>query len=189
MPDKLRTKQSILDALVALTETMPFEQIAVKQICERAQISRQTFYAYFRDKYDAALWAVEPTIQGIFSRLGRDIGWRQAYLQLFETFEKNPWGLMKMIQSNDRNSIQNSTIRSSREDFTNAYIARYGKEPDELIAYQIERFSITASVATDDWLLSGCAIPAEQFVDRYISLIPRELFVALDVPEKNETSR
>lgn len=181
MPDKLRTQRDILDALVELTESVPFEQVTVRQICEKAQISRQTFYTYFQDKYDAALELVAPTIQNIFSQLGETLGWRQAYLQLFEIIEKNPWGLMRVVQSNDRNSIKNSTIRSSRVDFTNAYIKRHGKKPDGLIAYQIERFSITASLATDDWILSGCAVPAADFVDRYISLIPRELFEAIDV--------
>ena len=188
VPDKLRTKRDILEALIELTEEVSFEQVTVKAICERAHVSRQTFYSYFKDKYDTALWLIEPLIGESFLRLGRDLGWRDAYLRLFKAIEKNPWGLMRVVQSNDRNSIQNTTIRTSRRDFTEAYVSRYGNEPPCRIAYQIERFSITASLATDDWVLSGCAVPAEAFVDDFVSLIPRDLFEALDVSDVEDST-
>lgn len=49
-----KTKQQFRQALIALLSDRPFEQITVKSICDRADISRITFYAHYADKYELA---------------------------------------------------------------------------------------------------------------------------------------
>ncbi|WP_246608359.1 TetR/AcrR family transcriptional regulator [Paenibacillus agaridevorans] len=53
-PDRrvLRTKRVLRDALTALMEEKGFEGITVKDLTERADINRGTFYIHYRDKYD-----------------------------------------------------------------------------------------------------------------------------------------
>ncbi|WP_256976048.1 TetR/AcrR family transcriptional regulator [Paenibacillus sp. MY03] len=53
-PDRrvLRTKRVIRDALTALMEEKGFDGITVKDLTERADINRGTFYIHYRDKYD-----------------------------------------------------------------------------------------------------------------------------------------
>jgi AcrR family transcriptional regulator len=50
-----RTKDLLGDALVALQQEKPFEQITVQDLLARANVSRSTFYAHFRDKQDLFL--------------------------------------------------------------------------------------------------------------------------------------
>lgn len=47
-----KTKQTILAAMISLLEEKNFEKITVKDICERAEISRSGFYLHYLDKYD-----------------------------------------------------------------------------------------------------------------------------------------
>lgn len=53
-PDRrvLRTKRVIRDALTSLMEEKGFDGITVKDLTERADINRGTFYIHYRDKYD-----------------------------------------------------------------------------------------------------------------------------------------
>ncbi|MHA6482123.1 TetR/AcrR family transcriptional regulator [Paenibacillus sp. strain BS8-2] len=53
-PDRrvLRTKRAIRDALTALMEEKGFDGITVKDLTERADINRGTFYIHYKDKYD-----------------------------------------------------------------------------------------------------------------------------------------
>jgi AcrR family transcriptional regulator len=53
-PDRrvLRTKRVLRDALTALMEEKGFDGITVKDLTERADINRGTFYIHYRDKYD-----------------------------------------------------------------------------------------------------------------------------------------
>ncbi|GFP75426.1 TetR/AcrR family transcriptional regulator [Clostridium fungisolvens] len=50
-PRAARTRILIQDAFLSLTREKVFEAITVKDIVERANINRSTFYAHFEDKY------------------------------------------------------------------------------------------------------------------------------------------
>src|SRR5690554_5800380 len=47
-----RTLQLIRDALISLIHEKGFEHITVRNITERAEINRATFYHHFQDKHD-----------------------------------------------------------------------------------------------------------------------------------------
>ncbi|MFA7169185.1 MAG: TetR/AcrR family transcriptional regulator [Sphaerochaetaceae bacterium] len=47
-----KTKQSLKDALIRLMDTTSFERINVTNLCKEANVSRITFYTYYRDKYE-----------------------------------------------------------------------------------------------------------------------------------------
>lgn len=46
------TKNAIKEAFLSCLEEKSVNQITVKEICERAQLNRATFYAHYRDCYD-----------------------------------------------------------------------------------------------------------------------------------------
>lgn len=49
-PTALQSQQWLSDSLVALMEEKPFSQITVMDICKHADLSRQTFYNFFKSK-------------------------------------------------------------------------------------------------------------------------------------------
>ena len=151
-----RTIRDFLQALLRLVDTTPFEHVTVKDICQEAGVSRPTFYAYYRDKYDCAVYLVTRQTADVFGRLGQSTDWRSAYLATFESAQEVQPALAKLTQVEDYNSIFNTTVRASREHFTEAYRRKFGVSPGPLVAFQIERFSVTASATTDDWIQHGC---------------------------------
>lgn len=46
-----RTHKLLWDALMAELSERPFDEISVKDICERAMVHRTTFYKHYEDKY------------------------------------------------------------------------------------------------------------------------------------------
>jgi AcrR family transcriptional regulator len=46
-----RTHKLLWEALMAELSVQPFEEITVKDICERAMVHRTTFYKHYEDKY------------------------------------------------------------------------------------------------------------------------------------------
>jgi AcrR family transcriptional regulator len=55
----IRTRDRLGDALIALMQERPFDDITVQQVLDRAGIGRSTFYAHYRDKNDLLLSDVE----------------------------------------------------------------------------------------------------------------------------------
>ena len=51
-----RTKQLIKQSLIELMHEKPFKDITVKDITERADLNRGTFYLHYVDIYDLLWW-------------------------------------------------------------------------------------------------------------------------------------
>jgi AcrR family transcriptional regulator len=54
-----RTRDALGDALLALVQEKPFDDITVQEVLDRADIGRSTFYAHYRDKDDLFLSDLE----------------------------------------------------------------------------------------------------------------------------------
>ena len=52
------TKARILEVLEKLLENKPLNKIVISEITDASNVSRQTFYYYFKNIYDVFLWAV-----------------------------------------------------------------------------------------------------------------------------------
>ena len=51
-PSALRSQQWLADSLVDLMKVKEFQHISVKEICQQADLTRQTFYQIFSSKED-----------------------------------------------------------------------------------------------------------------------------------------
>ena len=48
----VKTKAKLREALKEMMQEIPFDQITVNDLCDRAKIRRATFYKHYKDKYD-----------------------------------------------------------------------------------------------------------------------------------------
>lgn len=53
-PQFKRTDKAIIHALISLLRQKPFEKITVQDILDETPVTRATFYAHYRDKYEIA---------------------------------------------------------------------------------------------------------------------------------------
>lgn len=60
-----RTKRMIRDAMTELMEEKGFDGITVRDLTERADINRGTFYLHYRDKFDLLEQSEEEILQGL----------------------------------------------------------------------------------------------------------------------------
>ncbi len=65
----VKTRKAITDAFLAFRARKGIEKITVKELCEKAQVNKSTFYKHFRDVYDLSEylegWAAEEIISSI----------------------------------------------------------------------------------------------------------------------------
>ena len=62
-----KTKRSIINSFLELRSRKPLEKITVKELSEKAEINKATFYLHYHDIYDLSGW-------------GPDYGDPQTYL-------------------------------------------------------------------------------------------------------------
>ncbi len=68
-----RTQKAIRDAFFALIKEKDFEQITVKDITDRAMISRNTFYLHYSDKYELFNKICYDLMRTLFFRAGKQL--------------------------------------------------------------------------------------------------------------------
>ena len=82
-----RTRKFVSTALLSLLLEKNFEEISVTDICEKAMITRATFYKYFEDKYHLAQCVLIDLKEQIFDKELEKIKFRstkELYLKLIE---------------------------------------------------------------------------------------------------------
>lgn len=65
-----KTQNLLKEALVALISEKPYDSIAIKEILDRANVGRSTFYMHFRDKDDLLLSGIQQML-GPLPQTGR----------------------------------------------------------------------------------------------------------------------
>lgn len=68
-----RTQRAIKESLFALIEEKGFEHISVKDITDKAMISRNTFYLHYGDKYDLLNKICDELTRKLFFGVGKQI--------------------------------------------------------------------------------------------------------------------
>jgi AcrR family transcriptional regulator len=64
-----RTMRAMGTAMAVLLAERSFKEITVQHILDRADVSRATFYAYWRNKDDALYWSFERMLAGMANRM------------------------------------------------------------------------------------------------------------------------
>lgn len=118
------TKMVLKKALLELMQHKPVNKITVKEICERAELNRATFYAHYSDCFDL-LESIEEELFGQFERS------MQSYMHSFD-IAGLVGGLYRIVQENEA-VCPCLAVRASK----------YGADsPDDRICARSEHFRV-----------------------------------------------
>lgn len=99
------TKFMIARGLRELMETTPFEDISVGDIARHCQVSRNTFYYYFQDKFDVIHWIFYSEITPILERSFSINHWEEGLLALFQYLRENKKFYINILHFHGQNSF------------------------------------------------------------------------------------
>jgi len=78
----LQSQQMITDALISLMKAYPYNDITITQICQEAQVVRQTFYRNFESKIDI----LEVYFDNLFQNHLSDYSYSEVMYQQLKSF-------------------------------------------------------------------------------------------------------
>lgn len=64
-----KTRKNIIDAFIELRSKKPIERITVKELCDKAQINKSTFYSHYHDIYDLSDYLENEVVDSILEGL------------------------------------------------------------------------------------------------------------------------
>lgn len=172
-----RTRQLLLDALVALVLEKGFEAVTVQDVIDRANVGRSTFYAHFRDKEDLLLSGFE-SLRAQF----------EQHLTGQSVTAESPWSLSLMMfqHAQSQHRLYKALAGKQSGNVVLAHIYKYlsalirehlksqlrGKRPGPVPPEVLAHYLVSSFMALLTWWLDNdLPYPAERMHEMYRQLV------------------
>lgn len=170
MRTRFKILRSVNDAL---------EKMSVKEICENAGVSRDTFYRYFNSKYDIAVWHGK-LVQSIYlDQVGRTMDWETGYFHNLRLLAEEKDFYLHAFRETGRKlkdfpemeQHRAQVIRQTLEEWRNV-------ELDDEMEFCIQSFALLETVLITKWLRGGCQPGPSIQAKRMADMVPHLLWHA-----------
>lgn len=169
------TKYIFAVAIKDLIKVSPLDKIAVTDIVTRSGMTRQTFYRYFKDKYDLVNWYFEKLVLKSFRQMATGCLLQEA-LQLKFAFIKNEHSFFKeAFKSNDYNNLINYDYNCIYEFYKGVIEKNLGHEIDREIKFLLQMYCKGSIDMTVEWVLNDMPLEIDEIVVLLIEAIPSRL--------------
>lgn len=173
--DHLRRMQ-IVDATQEIARAAPFEAVTVTAICRAAQISRATFYRYFKDKYDIVQWLWNVPGELYLRQCGITLDWYESNLEMMRfTVRYHDLFCAAIKTVEDYNSLLKHGHRRRARYLAEAIQACDPSLLTDDVAFQIEFFVLAESQTFGRWMAQGMPEAPETLVRRIELCVPPQL--------------
>ena len=169
--DKRRkyTQMFIREALLDLLQTKHLNEITVKELCEKADINRATFYRNYLDIYDLYEKMEQELVDSSFSTgdMKRD---RQNMLQLIYD---NQNFYREFFYSRLKSPFITDTIEEM-ETRMKEMLQKQGKY-DETVFPILYQYNVSGALGViEQWLNEGCQMPPDQLGKILYSIVEKQ---------------
>jgi len=150
-------KQVFSDSFMKLCNQKPIKAITVKNIVDYCEISKQTFYNYFCDKYDLMNYIYQSGVQSILMRFeNSNCSLRNSIQGVFEMCLENKRYYTAIAEFSVQNSFPKYFFEHTRNYYVNRLISNYG---EEALTKSLEMAIYFNSAGTEelfiDWVKRG----------------------------------
>lgn len=83
------TKEKLAAALISSMEEKALDKITVKEIIEKADVNRKTFYYYFSDIYGLLEWVISRESNKLITEIQNNRDYENALNDVFDSIEKH----------------------------------------------------------------------------------------------------
>lgn len=173
-----RTRKMIASELEDMLREIPLEKVRVLDLCERCDISPQTFYYYFKDKYELVAWVF---INDIYYVFGNMVPFQSSEktTNLMSSFLEKKAFYRKVFSDNSQNALS-LYIHRFNTLVSRTVVEEYTGHPltvQELVMINYHSHGIIDTVR--DWILDELNISVEELGEFCYRQTPDLLYKAL----------
>lgn len=128
-PTAIKSQQWLAQTLLELMETKSYADISIKDICTKADLSRQTFYNYFESKDELFRFLLRSAYIEKLDSLSEIPASSEAISAFVSTVSDNP-RLVSAIVKNNMGNLVSDEIFNAITQFLNRFIPNFENQPD-----------------------------------------------------------
>lgn len=170
-----KTKYRLARAMKECMKTTPVENITVKQITEKCELTRQTFYRNFLDKYDLVNWYFDKLLVKSFEHMGQGKTVYDALVKKFTYIQEEQTFFAAAFRYDEQNSLRQHDFELILEFYENLICEKTGKVPDENIHYLLEMYCQSSIYMTVKWVTGGVTFTPEELASTLVDGMPGKL--------------
>lgn len=171
----------IRNSFLALLKEKPMQRITVRELCEKAQINRSTFYSYYLDVYDL-LQNIEQELLDAFAKSliieiknWTDISAVGICKKIFSVLEKNSTLCEILLGANGDYVAVEKCIEIGKNFFMTPYMARYPEVDPALLEKYYIFVSSGAISLLRNWLYGDAEISSDEMARQIGTMIDSTL--------------
>lgn len=104
--NQMNAKKRLSIAFYDLLQGKAFDQITIEMIVKKSDVSKTTFYRYFKDKYELMNWYYNDNINTMFDGLEKD-SWLNTSKKIMQFIYDNKQFFQSAFQVEGQNSFSN----------------------------------------------------------------------------------
>jgi len=160
------TQQAIMFSLLKLLQEKTIDKITVKDICERCEINRNTFYYYFSDIYQVLEALLNTEAEKSISEENKKDSFYEEYLCRYHLVLENKKAVWHLYNSKDRDLVLNYFYKIT-EHFVGKYVIEEAKGynlSEDNIKFITDFYSNSMIGNTLKWLQHGMKDKQEDLI-------------------------
>ena len=150
-----KTKIRLEKAIKELMTTKTLEKITIGEICEKAMLSRQTFYHHFQDKYDLVNWIFDQTFLNTFEKIGHTASWQVNIENFLGELKKQKSFYTPAYHYQGQNSLESHHYKRVYDFYETFYIQQKGKSLTYAERFSLEVYCRGAVFMVAEWGRGG----------------------------------
>ena len=184
---KTETCLNVVDALCERMKSTHITRVKVTDLCRDAGIARATFYEYFQDIYDVALWMWDHLTDTNLYQAGVTLSCYEAHLRKFQALRGYVDFFNNAFRTVEYASIVQHGGRRAQEHYEAVFQHKTGRPMSEEEQLQVEFFVTGAKHMTRHWAERQMAEPPEVMAQIFTTAMPAFMIPLLE-PENEPAS-
>lgn len=169
-------KRQVVEAAETAYSESPTGDTSVKEVCERAQISRATFYRHFDGKIAIANWCFMIDAARSSRSIGTSMSLRESHARVLQSMIDHPALFENAMRSKSIDSFRYTQIRALQRNLLHALFQEKNLRRTEELEFQIDYTSKATVIMVCQWFTSGMPYPVETLLDRLELITPAKLY-------------
>lgn len=176
MIERKSTKQMIAESMKELLNERPLQKITVQMIVDNCQMTRQTFYQHFEDKFDLINWIFCSNIDEIIHANAQNQPWSSALEDMLVYMKRNQRFYVNTISYEGQNSFHQIITNYTCDAYARELAKRAdSKNLDGDILLAIEFNSYGAVGLIYDWIRGGMKTPPHDLAKCISENMPQKM--------------
>lgn len=169
------TRYIFAQAIKDLIKVVPLDKIAVTDIVTRSGMTRQTFYRYFKDKYDLVNWYFEKLVLQSFRQMGEGRSLQEALQLKFAFIESEHSFFKEAFKSNDYNNLVNYDFNCIYDFYRTIFENKLGHQIDKEFDFLLKMYCHGSIDMTVEWILNDMPSDIDEIVKLLIEALPKRM--------------